>query len=571
MQQPHLATRASVVPNPVVVDDALSEPRLINDEPGRCSHRILVAIVNYKSATWTAQAVRAVLDIEAEGVHIVVVDNDSGDDALRTIAWAVPHEHLGKVSLIQSSYNGGFAFGTNLAVRSAVSQGLSPDYVLLLNPDTKVLTGAIAELVAFMDAHPRVGICGSRIINDDESVRPSAWRFPSVLRDFERAAKLGLVARAFPRATLRVPIPDEPTAVDWVSGAAMLVRREVIEQVGLLDEGYFLYFEETDWCLRAAMAGWPTWYVPASRVVHYVGKSTKATGAGANERPVPAYWFESRRLFFVKNHGRMYARTADLAWLLGECLWRGRSLLQGGKRIESPHLMRDFLRAAVRPLPLRGRRVGIRSPFGRSANAAEQGQQAAPGSVNQNPKGIGILELLWEDYRTYERNPFEPGFWAVAVHRLGNARLDIPWRPARAPLSLLYRSLNTAVRWGWGIKLDYTVKLGRRVRIWHHGGMVLGAREIGDDVHLRQNTTFGVAHRTRPDCKPIIEAGADIGAGACVVGAVRVGHHSVIGANTVVSRDVPPESVVVGPRGEVIKTRGVRSAQGKQRTRGIHQ
>jgi len=175
------------------------------------------------------------------------------------------------------------------------------------------------------------------------------------------------------------------------------------------------------------------------------------------------------------------------------------------------------------------------------------------GDTNENPRGIGLLALLAEDFRTYEKNPLEPGFWAVAVHRFGNWRMDIKPRLLRAPCTLVYRTLATSVNLGLGIKLDYTVKLGRRVRIWHHGGMVLGARSIGDDVHIRQNTTFGVARRTQTNAKPVIGDRCDIGCGAAILGHVVVEHDSVIGANAVVVQDVPAHSLVVGVPGRVIK------------------
>jgi serine O-acetyltransferase len=175
------------------------------------------------------------------------------------------------------------------------------------------------------------------------------------------------------------------------------------------------------------------------------------------------------------------------------------------------------------------------------------------GDKNENPPGIGILALLAEDFRTYDLNPLEPGFWAVAVHRFGNWRMGLKPRVLRAPCTLIYRTLATSVNWGFGIKLDYTVKLGRRVRIWHHGGMILGARSIGDDVHIRQNTTFGVARRTQPLAKPVIGDRVDIGCGAAILGQIRVEHDSVIGANAVVVQDVPAHSLVVGVPGRVVK------------------
>jgi serine O-acetyltransferase len=175
------------------------------------------------------------------------------------------------------------------------------------------------------------------------------------------------------------------------------------------------------------------------------------------------------------------------------------------------------------------------------------------GDTNENPAGIGLLALLAEDFRTYDKNPLEAGFWAVAVHRFGNWRMGLKQRVFRAPCTVLYRTLATSVNWGFGIKLDYTVKLGRRVRIWHHGGMILGARSIGDDVHIRQNTTFGVANRSEPLAKPVIGDRVDIGCGAAILGQIRVEHDSIVGANAVVVRDVPAYSLVVGVPGRVVK------------------
>ena len=168
------------------------------------------------------------------------------------------------------------------------------------------------------------------------------------------------------------------------------------------------------------------------------------------------------------------------------------------------------------------------------------------GDRDENPRGIGLLALLAEDYRTHDRDLLEPGLWAVAVHRFGNARMRVRPKLLRAPLSILYRLMFTAVDWFWGINLPYNTKLGRRVRIWHHGGIWLGARAIGDDVHIRHNSTFGVLNRSEPGAKPIIGNRVDVGVGACILGAVTVGDDCVIGPNSVVIRDLPPGSVVLG-------------------------
>ncbi len=175
------------------------------------------------------------------------------------------------------------------------------------------------------------------------------------------------------------------------------------------------------------------------------------------------------------------------------------------------------------------------------------------GDTNQNPKDIGFLALLREDLRTHGNNPFEQGFWALAVHRFGNWRMGFP-KLIRAPLTLLYRFLEKWVEWTCGIHLPYTVKVGRRLHIWHFGCLILHARSIGDDVHLRHATTFGVARTFDNLGIPTIEDRVDIGCGAAILGNITVGHDSVIGANAVVVHDIPPHSIAVGIPAKVVRT-----------------
>ena len=167
------------------------------------------------------------------------------------------------------------------------------------------------------------------------------------------------------------------------------------------------------------------------------------------------------------------------------------------------------------------------------------------GRFDRNPPGLTLRALILEDYATHGRDFFAQGFWAIAVHRFGNWRMGVGSGVLRAPLTLLYRILAKHVQWLCGIDLTYTVKVGRRVRIWHQGGMTLEALEIGDDVQIRQNTTFGLRrHGDARWLKPVIGAGCQIGAGAVVVGPIMVGEGSTVGANVVLAQDVPPHSIV---------------------------
>jgi serine O-acetyltransferase len=183
------------------------------------------------------------------------------------------------------------------------------------------------------------------------------------------------------------------------------------------------------------------------------------------------------------------------------------------------------------------------------------------GDRNGNPPGIGLLALLREDFHVNGGKLMEQGFWAIAVHRFGNWRMGIRFKPLRAPMTVLYRMLYSFVEITTGISLPYTVALGRRVRIWHHSGIILNARAIGDDVHIRQNTTMGVISIERADEIPRIGNRVDIGCGACILGGVTVGDDCTIGANAVVTADVPPNSMAVGIPARIIRkpSRGDRS------------
>ncbi len=175
------------------------------------------------------------------------------------------------------------------------------------------------------------------------------------------------------------------------------------------------------------------------------------------------------------------------------------------------------------------------------------------GETNLNPSGIGFLALLREDLQTHQ-SLFAQGFWAVAVNRLGNWRMGLP-RLVRPPFTLLYDFMYRVVHWTARIELPYIIAVGRRVRIWHHGGCVLGACRIGDDVQIRHNVTLGKAHHADSlQSLPLIEDRVLIGAGAAVLGPITVGHDSMIAANAVVLADVPPHSLVGGVPARVLKT-----------------
>ena len=175
------------------------------------------------------------------------------------------------------------------------------------------------------------------------------------------------------------------------------------------------------------------------------------------------------------------------------------------------------------------------------------------GLVNHNPPGMSLAALLREDYRVHDSSWRDLGFWAIGVHRFGNWRMGIRSRPLRAPFSIVYNLLYTFVEVTTGVTLPYTVPVGRRVRIWHHSGIILHARSIGDGTQIRQNTTMGIIAADRAGEIPTIGSRVDIGCGACILGDIRIGDDARIGANAVVLCDVPAGATAVGIPARIVR------------------
>lgn len=310
--------------------------------------KLLVIILNYRVADLTIECLHSLsAEIPAiAGTKVAVVENGSGDGSERVLSKTILQHGWNRwVDFVPLSHNHGFTGGNNVIIRKALADAEPPDYILLLNADTVVPKGALQALVQFMDRHPGIGIAGSRLMYPDGRPQGTPFRFVGIVSEFDRGLGIGLVSKWLHRWAACPPKPSAACSVDWVAGAAMMIRRQVIEAVGLLDEGYFAYFEDMDYCLTAKRANWPTWYVPESLIFHHEGRSSGIVHEVKCRRP--AYWFRARRRFFLKNFGIAYSTFADMSYLVGCSLGRIRRIFQGKSNPDPPHSLRDFIKHSV--------------------------------------------------------------------------------------------------------------------------------------------------------------------------------------------------------------------------------
>jgi GT2 family glycosyltransferase len=283
-----------------------------------------VVVVSWNVRDLLRQCLRSVLDAQSSlSVEVIVVDNASADGSVGMVRAEFPSVHL-----ITNAGNRGFPAANNQGV--AVAKGR---YVLLLNSDAEVVGDALARLVEYADAYADVGVVGPQLLNPDGSVQSSRRRFPSLATAlFESTwlqphAPRGILERYYVSDKADDAVQD----VDWVKGAALMARQDAIEQVGLMDEGFFMYSEELDWCKRFRGAGWRVVYLPTAQIVHHEGKSSEQVVVSRH-----IYFQTSKVRYFRKHHGNVVGEL--LRWfLLGNYVWQlgleGAKWLLGHKRL----------------------------------------------------------------------------------------------------------------------------------------------------------------------------------------------------------------------------------------------
>ncbi len=275
--------------------------------------KISAIIVNYNAGPILNKAVHSLL-CSASVTKIIVVDNDSKDNSLKDI------ENLAglqsRLVCIRNSKNLGFAKACNIGI---AADGES-DYLLFLNPDCIIDKDALGKLLSCIKSSPQAGMAGPLLLNPDGTEQAGGRRaVPTPWRSFVRAVGLSILGEKYPRLFSdfllhQKPLPDGPIEVEAISGSCMLIRRDVLLDVGLLDAGYFLHCEDLDWCMRLYQRGWKIMFVPDALVIHYKGVCSKT-------RPIFVEWHKHKGM--IRFYGKFFRHQypGGLLWLVGFGVW----------------------------------------------------------------------------------------------------------------------------------------------------------------------------------------------------------------------------------------------------------
>ena len=265
---------------------------------------VSVLVVSYRAYAELDRCLRSLQRWHGDQVEVIVVDHESSGEALTALKAAYPW-----CQFLPTDANPGFAAGVNRAAREARGR-----YLLLLNPDSDVVEDVAGTLAAWMDAHPSVGSVGALVRDEDGAIQASARAFPGLSTVLGgRSTRLTRLWPANPwtrRNLLTGPEVTTPRAVDWVSGACLMTRRELFDALEGFDEGFFLYWEDADYCRRARDRGWPTWYYPGVSVIHLAGRSSaKARWASR------VAFHDSVYRYFRKHTGPIGRVLSPVVWL----------------------------------------------------------------------------------------------------------------------------------------------------------------------------------------------------------------------------------------------------------------
>lgn len=309
---------------------------------------VTIVIVSYNVSSFLERCLSSIERGTSCEHEIIVVDNNSQDDSVRIV-----RTHHPAIKLLVNQSNKGFAKANNQAFRLAQGR-----YVLMLNPDTVVLNSAVDKLVRFMDERPNAGACGPKNLGPDLSLQYNCHHFPSlsiVFWEYLQLRRFFPKSRLFGREHMTYWDYDDVREVDWITGCSLVIRKAALEEVGYLDESYFMYSEECDLCLQLKRRGLKTVFCPGASIIHYAGLS--ALGQDREKvanRSITSYLFRARYHFFRKNRGIVYlglVKGLDLVYhsiVLLKNIFRSGGEVRRSKMDEARAVLSECLSSEVR-------------------------------------------------------------------------------------------------------------------------------------------------------------------------------------------------------------------------------
>lgn len=279
-------------------------------------------ILNYKTADMTCRSADLAL-AAMRGIDgiLVIVDNFSDDGSIEALTeWRDKHSEKDRILLEFSPTNTGFSGGNNIGLRA-----VDAHYYVLLNSDTLAREGAFAQMLSVAEENPRAGLIGPTLTGEDGAVQISRFRHFTPLSELINASGLDVVRRAFMKSDIPIST-DSAVLPGWVSFACVMLRKEMIDEIGLMDDGYFLYFEDSDYCRTAQENGWSIALAPDAHIVHLRGGSSPVKSRGAANKRLPAYYYASRARYYRKHYGFAGYVAANLLWYAGRVLAHSKRL-----------------------------------------------------------------------------------------------------------------------------------------------------------------------------------------------------------------------------------------------------
>lgn len=303
----------------------------------RCHFAVI--IVNFRTPDLSLAAARSLAPelADVDG-RIVIVDNGSGDGSFETMTHAISAlPSAGRIAVVDAGRNGGFSAGNNVGFGA-----IEADWYLLLNSDAVAKPDALTALAAAARLDPGAAIIAPTIVNNDGDTEVSRFRQHSVAGEFLDGAQAGPLTRLFPGAEVPIFPQDKESEPDWVSFAAVLLNGDAVRTAGPMDEGFFLYYEDCDYCLRLTETGRSIAFAPDAVFAHDAGGSTKLRETSEAHGRLPAYYYRSRNRYFRKIRGPMGPFLANTAWCAGRLIAKLRGLIGRTAPAVSEGRLRDI-------------------------------------------------------------------------------------------------------------------------------------------------------------------------------------------------------------------------------------